>query len=390
MNRENTVPQRRYDLDWLRVLAVFLLVPFHTALIFSLDPDLIVYVKDHIESPALLMLAGFINIWHMPLLFVIAGASTWFALDRRSAGQYLGERVSRLLIPAIFGLLVLIPPMTYLHTIGHPGKPSFWQFYLGFFHFNPNDLTGYRGSFTPAHLWFIIFLFVFSLAALPLFIWLKKPSSESLRAALGRFFSHRGNLLLAFIPLSLAGAVPLLGDKNPLHYLLLFVLGFLLFCDDRIKNAMDRDWPLYALLSALGVLAYALTNNPFSSPWSPDWIVSGLVFQFSRWASVITFLGAAHRWLNFGSPFLNYTSKAAFPFYSLHLPVDTLIGIWVIRLALPVWLKFALIVLLTTLATLAIYEFFIRRIPILRFFFGVKHRRAMTSTKPLSSTVSVR
>ncbi len=161
---------RRYDLDWLRIIAVFLLVPFHSALIFSLNPRDVVYIKDVIESRALIALAGFINLWHMPLLFVIAGTSSWFALEKRAAGQYLSERVRRLLIPAVFGILLLVPLMTYTHFLGQPERPDFWAYYAGFFRINPNDLTGVAGTFTPAHLWFIVFLFVFSLLGLPLFL----------------------------------------------------------------------------------------------------------------------------------------------------------------------------------------------------------------------------
>ena len=88
-------PARRYDLDWLRVLAVLLLVPFHSALIFSLDPRDIVYVKDQVESEILIQFAYFVHQWHMPLLFLIAGASTWFALEFRT-----GRNISKSASPA--------------------------------------------------------------------------------------------------------------------------------------------------------------------------------------------------------------------------------------------------------------------------------------------------
>ncbi len=73
---------RRPDLDWLRVLGVLLLVPFHSALVFNLDPGSIVYVKDTVQSDFLVQMQAFISRWHMPLLFAIAGAATWFARTR--------------------------------------------------------------------------------------------------------------------------------------------------------------------------------------------------------------------------------------------------------------------------------------------------------------------
>jgi glucan biosynthesis protein C len=109
--------ERRYDLDWLRVLGVLLLVPFHVALIFVLDPKSIMYIKDVVNSPALDEAAGFVHMWHMPLLFIISGSATYFALGFRSAGQYLRERFLRLLVPFLFGVLTFVPLTTYIRRI---------------------------------------------------------------------------------------------------------------------------------------------------------------------------------------------------------------------------------------------------------------------------------
>ena len=100
-------PQRRWDIDWLRVLAVLMLFPFHTARIFNnYEPF---YVKNAEWSDALTYFIYIVHPWHMPLLFLLAGASTWFALGFRSGRQYTKERFVRLLIPFIFGLLVIVP-----------------------------------------------------------------------------------------------------------------------------------------------------------------------------------------------------------------------------------------------------------------------------------------
>src|SRR6185369_10601200 len=105
--------ERRYDLDWLRVLGVLLLIPFHVALIFVLEPYTIMYIKDVVNSRALADLTGFIHMWHMPMLFMISGAATYYALGFRSVGEYIRERFLRLFVPLIFGLLTYVPFTIY-------------------------------------------------------------------------------------------------------------------------------------------------------------------------------------------------------------------------------------------------------------------------------------
>jgi fucose 4-O-acetylase-like acetyltransferase len=111
---------RRFDLDWLRFLAVLLLVPFHAALVFVRDPAYISYVKDQQESAVLKTAADLVWQFHMPLLFFIAGAGAWFGLGARGAAGYARERVLRLLVPYCFGTVVLVPPMLYVQFLWKP------------------------------------------------------------------------------------------------------------------------------------------------------------------------------------------------------------------------------------------------------------------------------
>ncbi|MBE2269565.1 MAG: acyltransferase family protein, partial [Anaerolinea sp.] len=135
MSSPTTRKIRRHDLDWLRVISVLLLVPFHSALIFALGRQYVVYIKDTVQSDVLLKIAGFIYIWHMPLLFLIAGAATWFALDVRGGRGYVRERVLRLLIPALVAFLTYIPFMTYIHWFGSENPPLFLTHWQGYFTF---------------------------------------------------------------------------------------------------------------------------------------------------------------------------------------------------------------------------------------------------------------
>lgn len=145
--------ERRYDLDWLRALGVLLLIPFHAALIFVLDPNAIMYIKDVVNSRVLEVAVGFVHVWHMPMLFIISGSATYFALGFRSAGRYVRERFLRLFIPLVFGILTFVPFTTYIQ---HGNIHSLQEGYIGYFHFDLNHLDGLNGTFTPAHLWFSV------------------------------------------------------------------------------------------------------------------------------------------------------------------------------------------------------------------------------------------
>jgi glucans biosynthesis protein C len=364
---------RRNDLDWLRVLAVLLLIPFHAALIFVLDPNSIMYVKDSANSEFLDGMAGFIHQFHMPLFFVISGAATALALGFRGAGQYLRERAQRMLVPFLFAVVVLLPPMTYITRLQRGESLTFWQHYAGFFQLNPNDLAGYYGTLTPAHTWFILYLLIFSLISLPFFLLERRESSRRISAKIAGFFEKRFALSLLLIPLALAAALDLMGDKNPLYYFFIFLLGYLLMTDPRYQAALDRDAPVTLGLGLLCAIVRQ-TWSPNFPEWSLPWLGYGLIVeQGVRLWLLFGILGYGHRLLQGGGKVLRYLSEAAFPFYILHLPVTTLVGYFVIRLETEIGVKYLLIVVLANLLTFGIYEGF-KRLSILRFLLGMKTR----------------
>ncbi len=93
-----TKPERRYDLDWLRVLAVLLLIYFHSAAIFYTGDLREFYIKNDSSSSEMQGFILFVHQWHMPLFFLLSGAATWFALSSRTVGEYVMERFKRLFI----------------------------------------------------------------------------------------------------------------------------------------------------------------------------------------------------------------------------------------------------------------------------------------------------
>jgi fucose 4-O-acetylase-like acetyltransferase len=139
-------------------------VSYHSALIFCNDG--IFPLRSGEDSELLSCFSGIVDPWHMPLLFVLSGAGTWFVLRFRKAGQYARERAGRLLVPLVFETLLIVPPQVYLQRLQEG------RFEGVFFVFYPHFFDGIypQGIFTWNHLWFVAYVLVFSLMALPVFI----------------------------------------------------------------------------------------------------------------------------------------------------------------------------------------------------------------------------
>jgi glucans biosynthesis protein C len=383
MNRSQ---DRRYDLDALRVLAVLLLVPFHSARVFDIfDPF---YVKSPETSAGLSWaVVAFLNAWHMPLLFVLAGAATWLALGHRHAKAYLGERTRRLLVPFLFGILVIVPPQAFLASRFRGGHDSVGSF-LGDYWTVEGDLSGYFGSFTPAHLWFIGYLFLFSLLAVPLLVrW--------------RGRQLRTGWLLVAMPLVLLAAnelpAPNDGPQNPWYSLALFLAGFLLLADQRAERLVHRHWrALLAAAAATMTTVMLVWNSGANDTWSdgslPD-VAFALLEQANTWIWVLALLGAGKALLSRRIRGLAYASEASFPFYVLHQTVIVAVAYLLVGWNLPVWGKFLALCLAALAVTLLLYEVVVRRTAPTRFLFGMRPRRPQSvqeTVRPSSATTGSR
>ena len=140
---------RRHDLDWIRVMVFALLIFYHVGMFY-------VPWGWHIKNEVILdwfqIPMVFINQWRLPILFVVSGMGTWYALGFRSSGTYMTERLKRLGIPLIFGMLVIVPPQVFIERITNDG----YQF--GYMHFLMNDAytpVYPEGNLSWHHLWFL-------------------------------------------------------------------------------------------------------------------------------------------------------------------------------------------------------------------------------------------
>ncbi len=328
-------------------------------------------------DPILVAFVSFTHRWHMPLLFVLAGMSVWFALQRRTPKAFITERCQRLGIPFTFGVVVLIPLMLFLYVWAISGTTvPLWDFYVDFFTQNPGNFSGYNGTFTPAHLWFILFLLVFSIAGLYFMLHVLKVRHTNV-LEVKTPVQARQPIIVLLVPaalVTLTSALPAISDKNPFSYFCFFFCGFIVASDPAYQGAIDRI-ATWAVAFGVGtvVIDYLFFPNGLI-PWSIEWIVEGFSYNMGRWFLVVGILGFGHKYLNKERHVLSYLREAAYPFYILHMPMLTVVGIALIQVSLPPLFLFSFISVITAIATFAIYEAFIRRNKIGRFLFGMKPR----------------
>ena len=372
--------ERRYDLDWLRVLAVLLLIYFHTAAIFYRGDLGVFYVTNAVTDPAMGIFILLVHQWHMPLFFFLSGAATWFSLEARTANQYVKERFQRLLIPFVFGTLVLVPIQVYYRVLMTSGdKKSYFQFYPQFF-------NGIRptGNFEWAHLWFVVYLFVFSLVALPLLIYSRQPSGHW-RNWLAMRLDRTGAVFYPALLLAVIEAIfrprwigfqNLYDDwANVLLYLSYFVYGYIFCSDRRFGQLLDRQryWVTgVAIVGMTILLAFWITNTVPVRGYSPEYVMYQVFRGFNSWCWVLLALSLARSHLNVKSRLLQYANEASYPFYILHQTVVVTIGFYVVQWNVGVLEKFIVISTGSLLITIVIYELLIRRINVARFLFGLK------------------
>jgi fucose 4-O-acetylase-like acetyltransferase len=403
---------RRQDLDLMRATVVGGLIFFHTARIF--DP-LDFYVKDQPPNLPLTLFVLFAGLWGMPLLFVVSGLGAWYSLRSRTATGFVRERLARLLVPFLVGLLLVVPPQVYYQLRFEQQDPgSYWQFYRDFFQVrlglnfpwfvrpdDPPDL------FEPAHLWFLYFLLVYSLLLLPLLLYLR-GAGQQLLERLASFCSRPWTILLLALPVAVIEAA--LGTEesggwNRYAFIPFLLYGFLLAADPRFGEAIRRHAraallvgiPAMVVLLGLGFYVTEVAGQDRAvayDGWSVLWrFVKGI----GAWAWIVVIMGAAMsmvrsrqqqpapavpRQLRPNDPAdgtlplrdraIGYANQAVLPIYVLHQTVIVMIGFYVVQWDVPTLVKYLVISCTALLATLVLYDVGVRRTAVTHMLFGMK------------------
>lgn len=303
---------RKHYIDNLRWLILLILIPYHTAMAWNAwgEPNYIYFGENRFISSIIV----FFSPYFMPLLFVLAGVSTKFTLQKRSYKEYLLERVKRLLIPFFFGVIVLMPVMAYLaDRFNYSYSGGFVEHYAIFFT-KYTDLIGADGGFSLGQFWFCLYLFIISVMGVGVIALLKRFISKEEKTIPFWFVCLLG------LPLLLLSELLAIGGKSLVEYMYLFILGYYVFADEKIINKAEKNcW----LLFGIGLVATIL--NTYLFIWSDkEFVLLNTVTKYvPEWIMIIALIGLAKRYLNFSGKVSSYMNKRSFLFYIYHF-------IWVV------------------------------------------------------------
>ena len=343
---------RRHDVDWLRVLALGLLIVYHVVLSFQPWAQYIFFIQNKQSLEGLWILMGLINIWRIPLLFMVSGMGVRFAMERRNWKQLLKDRTVRILIPYVFGLFFICPISVYI-AMNYFGKEA---------QYIPN----------PGHLWFLANIFFYVLLFLPFLTYLKNRPGNFIFRFLPKIFRLPFGIYFMALPLVLEAWL-----VNPENYpgyahtdhggwlgMVCFLTGFIFISlKDDFWLAVERI-KQGALLVAF--LLYLVRLFIFSLE-GPNVLTA---IESISW--VLAIFGYASLYLNKPSRKLAYFSKAVYPVYIVYMPLQYFFSYYIIPLSLPAAMKLVLLLVLTFGGSLTLYEFALKRIKWVRPLFGLK------------------
>ena len=376
--------KRRYDLDWLRVIAFGLLIFYHIGMYYV---SWRWHVKsDHVGSaaePLMLLL----NPWRLSLLFLISGVALRFAIDKAdSLVSFAGRRFFRLFLPLVFGMAVIVTPQAYYELLGkneiQPGYLAFWGHYL-----TGEDVFSISVP-TWNHLWYVVYLLSYTMVVIPLM-----PIVRRLAAYLdGQWFRQlfgAGRLFvlpaLIFVlyrfttDMTYPETHDLTSDWGAhARYGTYFLMGLLIAKSSMFWRVLGETWRLGAVMA--GALAIVLTVLWQHWDWVSDHeillTVSRALRPIYAWAVIAVLLGFAQAYLNRPDKRLTYLTKAIFPYYILHQSLIVVIGIAASSLGLSIWPEFLIVLTGTVAGCGVLYEYVIRRVPGLKPLFGVWENRS--------------
>jgi len=298
---------RMHYIDNLRWMLLLILIPYHTAMAWNVwgEPNYIFFEGNKIISSIVV----FFSPYFMPLMFVLAGISMKFSLRKRTKSEHLIERAKRLLIPFLFGTIVLMPVMSYLADKFNCSCEGGFVEHYGIFFTKFTDLTGADGGFSVGQFWFLLYLFVISVIAIVILTLLEKFLPEKERSI--PFWI----VILLGLPLPIFSELLSIGGKSLVEYAYLFMTGYYVFSKEEIISKAEKcKW----LMFGIGISAALVNIYLFIWSVKEYALLNTFMKYITEWFMTIALIGLAKGYLNFTGKVTGYMSKRSFLVYTWH------------------------------------------------------------------------
>lgn len=384
--------QRRYEFDWLRVFAILIVFLYHSSRFFNMGDWIVKNMDTYVWVE---IWNVFATRWMMPLFFIISGASLFFALGKsKGFRNFYTDKFLRLFIPVLIASVTHGALQVYLERVSHGRfSGSFFSFIPGYFNgvYSGMGLSG-SGNFANIgmHLWYLVFLFIYSLICYRLFVWFQNGGRELLNRFTG--LAARPGLIYPVFAIPLVIMKVLIphsildvgnGGWGFLYYLWFLIAGFILVSSNELQRSIkNQRW--ISLLLGVGLSAVYLyllfgVSSPVFLNRSGEWI-SSLFSFFSALSWTFAILGFGMQHLSFDRPVLGHLNEGVLPFFIMHQTVLVAFGFIIMNRAIIDALKWVTVFTGSFIVIVALYIFLIRKFDLLRFLFGMKTTNSFYTT----------
>jgi acyltransferase-like protein len=397
------IDTRRYDLDWLRVLAFLLLIFYHIGQFYVADWGW--HVKSAYQSSFLQNIMLLVNQWRMPLIFLISGAVLCLIEAKINRYKLFQARFIRLIFPLLFGMFLIVPPQVYYELVQNEGyAASYWEFYLLYLdtsstmyaaHQLISSRTGLSfGLITYNHLWYLLYLFTYTLLYMVIKPLLIKINWQAVSDEFSVYIIVPVTLFFIY-SMFLSPYYPdtfvLLGDwyKHALYFTS-FILGYVMAKSPKIWQAIIDKRKAWLVLA---IISYTLVVIRFNRAWFLNVSYDSAsmymqIFIHFIWSAnkvfwLFALIGFSGAYLKRKSSILTYMNDAVLPWYILHQTLIIIFAMWLDKFKLGSVLEPILLIISTIMGCFIGYEI-IKRFALTRFMFGLKYRKTALSVAKIN------
>ena len=374
---------RLSELDWLRVILIFAVFLHHVCMPFNGDGW---HIMNSESSKLLDDIMVYFEQFRLPILFFISGVGSVILLSKVTAQKFTLDKVTRLLIPLFIGSLLIVPPQTYIENIDE--LQSYWQ-----------EFPKLALKFETNHLWFIEYLFVFALLAIPINMLLHSRFVTLANGALAKLAQFKGGLFLLvglLIAVKIYFSLMFPSDDKKIenlsssaYYFFFFISGMIFIRNNSVWQAIcEQRFNNLIILSLSTIAFYGYYYSPdlsaylsLDARWSIWWLVCCLV----AWSALLTILGYAQFYLTKTPKWLHLTNELVYPFYIFHQTVIVVLGFYVITWQTSIHIKILALFVLSFIITSFICFFIVKPFNVLRFMFGLKPNKTEESVAYIKS-----